>query len=153
LCAPFLILDRNWWIFSHTLRKVQATILQGCEIFETQVIKICIWDTLYVSCILYFAAFKMYFVFQLHFNCSMYLKFNLGKTGFFTQTHRPFSLSVCVRTFHSFRMWNAYWVLTPHCEFLFRYFAVYLWWTLFLSLNNISVLSWTCSKSIKVTCI
>jgi len=28
LCASFLILDRNWWIFSHTgtLRKVYATI-------------------------------------------------------------------------------------------------------------------------------
>ena len=54
-----------------------------------------------------------------------------------------------VRIFDSFRMWNAYWVLTLHLEFLFRYFAVYLWWTLFLSLNNLSALAWTCSKSIE----
>jgi len=26
MCASFLILDRNWWIFSRTLRKVSATL-------------------------------------------------------------------------------------------------------------------------------
>jgi len=37
--------------------------VKSCEVFEIQVIKICIWYTFHVICILYFAHFETYFVF------------------------------------------------------------------------------------------
>jgi len=46
-----------------------------------------------VVCILYFAAFEMYSVFQLHFHRNSYLKYNSGRTGFYTDRFRFPSMS------------------------------------------------------------
>jgi len=50
---------------------------QSCEVFEIQVAKISIWNTLYVICILFFATLKciLYFNYIFHFN--LYLQYKL----------------------------------------------------------------------------
>jgi len=56
-----------------------------------------IYNTLYIICIL--LVYEMYFAFQLHFQCSLYLKYNLDHIGLHRQFRRQYPFGKAKQTF------------------------------------------------------